>query len=208
MEKTGERYAAARRELLSQADSSRRHWHAPPEVSDQSVLDATGKGWDDWCDTIDAWPGHAEGHKAIAAYLQTTPGLDGWWAQTVTVGWERITGIRLPYQRADGTFTAGKSKTLSISSDALRTMLLDKDRRDDLFPDQKTMLKSKATAKAIRIAIGPGIAQFSLSDAGDGRTKVAIQHEKLSTFDDVEEWKFYWTDWLDALDEAANLDPA
>ena len=92
---TGEKYGAARRTLIEQASSrSGRPWAAEPEMSNEAVVAATGRGWDEWCDLIDGWPGHTEGHSAIARHLQDELGVDGWWAQTVTVGWERITGVR------------------------------------------------------------------------------------------------------------------
>ncbi len=203
MEKTGERYAAARRVLISQAGTHRRTWHAQPEVTDEAVGSATGKEWDDWCDEIEAWPGHVEGHAAIAAHLVAI-GVDPWWAQTVTVGYERITGVRLPYQRPDGTFTAGKSQTIGVDATELRTMLLDDAHRAGLFPGFDTLLRSKPSSKSIRIAIGPGVAELALTPIPDGRTKVAVSHDKLPNFDDVEEWKFYWSEWLDAVDESAD----
>jgi len=61
------------------------------------------------------------------------------------------------------------------------------------------VLLSGTTAKAIRISVGPGVVQFRITDGGEGRTKVSIQHSKLPSFDDVAEWKFYWGEWLDAL---------
>jgi hypothetical protein len=38
------------------------------------------------------------------------------------VGYERITGLRLRHQHPDGTFSAGKSGTISVDSGALREM--------------------------------------------------------------------------------------
>ncbi|HSK28245.1 MAG TPA: hypothetical protein VK894_15145 [Jiangellales bacterium] len=203
MEKTGERYGAARRVLLEQAGHGRRrHWVAEPETADATLLEHTGRGWDDWCDVIDAWPGHDDGHTAVAAYVREEHRVDGWWAQTVTVGWERITGRRLPYQRPDGTFTAGKSRTVAVDADELRAMLLDEADRADLFPGYETVLRSRPTTKDVRVAIGPGTALFTLAPAGDGRTKVTVTHERLPGYDDVVEWKLYWEKWLEALAEA------
>ncbi len=202
MATTGERYMAARQVLLDQAQSPDRRWVSPPEFSNDAVTEATGKGWDQWCDVIEAFPGHTEGHAAIAAYLVNTVGVDPWWAQSVTVGYERITGLRLPYQRPDGTFTATKSKMVAADGDELRSMLLDDDGRRALFPGWSTTLRSKPTSKAIRIEIGPGVAQIAIDPKSDGRSKVTVAQEGLPAFDDVEEWKFYWSDWLDAIDGA------
>ena len=203
MAHTGERYSTARRSLIDQtATKPGRIWVAEPEFSDKALCDGTGKGWDAWCDVIEEWPGHHDGHTAVAAYLQETQGVDGWWAQSITVGYERITGLRLPFQRPDGTFTANKSRTVSVDREALRAILLDDVQRHDLFPGRSTALRSKPTSKVIRLAIGPGVAQLAFDPKADGRTKITVDHEKLPLFDDVAEWKFYWDEWLDAIDES------
>lgn len=203
MAKTGQRYSAARQTLIDQAPAQgARTWAATPETSDEAVRTATGRGWDEWCDVIDAWPGHTDGHTAIAAWLQDHHQIDGWWAQSVTVGYERITGRRLPYQRPDGTFSAGKSRIVHADHEALRAMLLDDADRADLFPGIETELRSRPSSKVLRLAVGGGIAQFSLEPLGDGRVKAAIDHEGLPSFDDVQRWKQYWSEWLAAVDGA------
>jgi hypothetical protein len=206
MTKTGERYAAARKVLLDQATARQqgrsRQWVSEPETSDDAVREATGKSYDEWCDIIEAWGaagGDPTDHPAVAAHLQSDLNLSGWWAQSITVGYERITGLRLPYQRADGTFAVSKTKTVAIDADVLRKMLLDDSHRADLFPRKSTELRSKPTTKALRIGIGPGVAVFDINDSGDDRSTVTVRHEKLPTYDNVEEWRFYWNDWLDAV---------
>lgn len=212
MAKTGEKYGAARRVLLEQANvrhgTGGRKWVSQPEVSDQRVLDATGRGWDEWCDIIDAWPQHVDGHPAVAAWLESHHHLSGWWSQGVTGGWERITGRRLPGQMPDGTFTANKSKTVEVDAAVLRTLLLDDEHRADLFPGQLVALLSKPSAKAIRLGIGDTVARLSLTDKspaapGAKRAAVSVQHSKLADADAIDEWKFYWDEWLDAIDESA-----
>jgi len=47
-----------------------------PEWDDESVRSATGRDWDEWCHIIDAWPGHGDGHGAIAAHLRDVHGQD------------------------------------------------------------------------------------------------------------------------------------
>lgn len=199
MAKTGERYSAARASLLDQAHPNRRRiWVSEPEMSDAAVQEATGKSWDDWCDIIDTW-GLDGDHPAIAAKLAHEMGIDPWWSQGVTVGYERITGLRLPFQRPDGTFTAGKSKTVTVDAAELRAVLLDDDQRGDLFPGYETELLSKPSAKAVRISVGPGVAHVGIEAKADGRAKITVDHRKLATYDDVTEWKFYWAEWLEAI---------
>lgn len=208
MEKTGERYVTARRNLIEKADARQvkatdgpRVWASDPEHSEAVIREATGRGWDEWCDVIDAWPGSDGGHAAIATYVQEEHGIGGWWAQSVTVGYERITGLRLPHQRPDGTFSAGRSATIHVDTAALRAALLDQEGRADLFPSMETELRSRPTSKNVRLRVGPGTAEISIADQGDGRAKVTVQHEKLPEPGDVELWKSFWGEWLEALDE-------
>ncbi len=214
MAKTGERYVAARRQLIEQADrraadgdaptgeTTSRTWVAAPEIGDDAVRDATGRSWDEWCDVLDAWPGKDDGHSAIAAHLVEEHEVPGWWAQTVTVGYERITGRRLPHQRPDGTFSAGRSATITVDPAQLRELLLDDAAREDLFPHLTTELRSRPTSKNVRLAVGDGVAEFNLEPRDDGRVKVTVAHEKLPRFEDVATWKAYWGEWLRSLDEA------
>ncbi len=208
MTKTGERYAAARKVLLNQAATHQsgrtRTWISEPETSDDAVREATGKGYDEWCDIIEAWGasgGDHTDHPAVAAYLQSDWDVGAWWAQGITVGYERITGLRLPYQQADGTFAVSKTKKVPLDANVLRKMLVDDSYRAELFPGQPTKLRSKPTTKALRIGIGPGVAVFGISDTGDGRANVSVQHQRLPTAESVDEWRFYWTEWLEAASE-------
>jgi hypothetical protein len=202
MAKTGEKYNAARRALIEQAeDRDDRGWVSKPEHTDEVVRDNTGRSWEQWRELIDAWPGHADGHTAVAAWLQEDHDLDGWWAQAVTGGWERITGRRLPYQMTDGTFTANKSATITTDHDALRQMLLEEAGRADLFPGLDPELRSRPTSKNIRVGLQQGVAEINLAPKGDGRITVTVAHAKLGSPEDVEQWKGFWSDWLEALGE-------
>ncbi len=216
MEKTGERYAAARQALIEQADGPNngprvRTWISRPETSDDAVAAATGRGWDQWIDMIERWDGDGDDHAAVARYLEAEHGLDGWWSQTVTVGFERITGRRLPHQRADGTFAVSKSATVDVAADRLQAMLLDDTDRADLFPGQATRRRSRPSSKAIRIGFVTGVAAIGLETVGDGggasgqaRTKVTVRHEELPDPTAVDHWRGYWAQWLEAIGESAS----
>lgn len=212
MLKTGERYGAARRALLKPHGSTRREWVAQPEHSDAVIVEKTGRGWDDWVDLIDAGPGREAGHTAIAAWVNTVHGIPGWWAQNVTVSYERITGLRLPGQMADGTFTVSKSRIVHLERDALRAMLLDDADRADLIPGFDTELKSKPASKSLRFTLGRegadlGVVMFTVDDAPRDRIRVTVTHEKLPSLDESEPWRDFWGEWLDAVEELAAETP-
>jgi hypothetical protein len=87
-----------------------------------------------------------------------------------------------------------------VDAAELRDLLLDEDGRRVLFPSHRTELRSRPTSKAVRIAIGDGVALVDLASRDDGRTTVTIAHEKLPTASDVTLWKEFWGDWLEALE--------
>lgn len=204
MARTGERYTTARQSLLDTTSSVGRRWASEPEFGDDAVQAATGRGWNDWCDLIDGWPRATWDHGACARRLQADHDLDGWWSQAVTGGYERITGRRLPGQMPDGTFTANKSRTVRVDAGELRRLLLSDEHRADLFPSEATELRSRPTSKSIRLGVGGGVASIDLSAKDDGRTTITVQHEKLATADDIDRWKFWWSEWLDAIDDEAS----
>jgi hypothetical protein len=199
MEKTGEKYTAARRALIEKADrAADRQWISEPEHADAVIQSATGRTWDQWRDTIEAELGGSPAHQEIVAVAMAT-GLDGWWSQSVAVGYERITGMRLPNQLMDGTFTAGKSKTMELDVAAFRELLLDADARSDLFPGFDTELRSKPGSKAIRVGLDDAVVLFSFDPAPSGRTRLTVTHEQLGSPGEVDVWKKYWGDWLEAV---------
>lgn len=206
MAKTGERYSAARRALLAKAEPApgRRGWVSDPDTADVVIRERTGRGWDEWVQTIDAGPGRDAGHTAIARWLVEEHGVAGWWAQNVTVGYERITGLRLPGQMADGTFRVSRSRTLDATVEELRAMLLDEEDRAAMFAGMTATLRSRSTAKALRVALTDvggeplGTVLFSFDPAGE-RVRLTATHDRLPTASAAAVWKEFWGDWLDSL---------
>ena len=78
MQKTGERYAAARRHVVrDDAQPALPPRFAEPPVSDAAIVKGTGKAWDDWFRILDAWDGTAHTHTEIARYVNGEHGVDG-----------------------------------------------------------------------------------------------------------------------------------
>ena len=180
-----------------EAGASTTAWAAEPEIADDRLREATGRGWDEWRELVDGAGLREAGHTAIAAWVASEHGVEGWWAQAVTIGYERIVGLRQRGQMADGTFTTNASRTLELDADTLRARLLDG--RDALFPGMKTELRSRTTSKSLRIAFPEGVALIALTPASRGRTTVTVQHEKLPTPEAVERSTAYWSTWLTGL---------
>jgi len=210
MSTTGEKCGAARRSLLAHASPptapGARTWVSEPDVSEDAIRANTGHGWDEWVALVDSGPGRDAGHTAIAAWLVDAHAVSGWWAQSVTVGYERITGLRVPGQRPDGTFSVGRSRLLDVDRDALRALLDDDAGRADLVPGLTLVPRSRSGVKSPRFGVSDGdgehgVAMFSLDPAGP-RVRLTVTHERLGSAAGAELWKAFWADWLAVLDDA------
>ena len=179
-----------------------RTWVAAPEQDDATVQARTGRTWDQWRAVIDGWSGHDQGHTEVARWLEEEHGVEGWWAQSVTVGWERITGRRLPGQVADGTFTASRSATITTDAALLGDLLRDEEARAWLFPGLEPALRSRPSSKNVRIALTTGVVEIAIAAKAAGRATITVQHGKLPSSAEVTRWKAYWGDWLAALEDA------
>lgn len=87
------------------------------------VLAATGRSPEDWYALVDAAGGREIGHTAIAAWL-VSQGVDPWWAQGVTIGYEQSRGLRVPGQRSDGTFAVSASRQVPGEPEAVLDVVL------------------------------------------------------------------------------------
>jgi len=79
------------------------------------VKASTGCTWERWVKALDRVAAHTWPHRRIARYVHEKYKIPGWWAQTVTVGYERIKGLRAIGQRRDGAFEATKSKVFAVT---------------------------------------------------------------------------------------------
>ena len=122
MSKTGESYAAARSQVAQKRDrveAARTRLAATDDrPSDDTVEAATGKRWEVWFSILDRWGAGDRKHGEIAAFLMEEHDVPGWWAQSITVWYERARGMRLKHQQADG-FTIYASKTFAVPLDVL-----------------------------------------------------------------------------------------
>lgn len=67
----------------------------PRGISDERILEKTGRRSAEWYALLDAWDGPSKGHTAMARYLSEEHGVSGWWAQTVTNRYEWERGLRV-----------------------------------------------------------------------------------------------------------------
>lgn len=200
MRKTGESYTAARARILARAPvkapqpkpSVALELARQAGMSDDAVRAKTGKDWAGWVAELDRAGGVARPHRELARWLASEHGLGAWWAQTVTVGYERIRGRRVTGQRSDGTFQVSKSKTFAVSLEALWRAF---GRCEGwLGADQTKLRMSKATRlKSMRMKWEDGTpVNVNFFEKGPTRSQLQLQHEGLASRADVERLRAYW----------------
>src|SRR5262249_37664807 len=127
MQKTGEAYTAARFQLLKKKPTPEYALRAG--MSDASVHKATGRTWAEWVSLLDAAGSASKPHREIVGRVSAA-GVSNWWSQMVTVGYERIRGLRERGQRRGGGYSASKSRTFSVPVATLyRAIRNDRQRR-------------------------------------------------------------------------------
>jgi hypothetical protein len=165
--------------------------------SSDAVLKATGKDWAAWVKALDKEKAHTLPHKDIAVMLRDRFGVGDWWAQMVTVGYERIKGLRVKNQKADG-FEVSASKTVAVDAVTALEAFTDAKRLKAWFG--KTMkLRTVSAGKSARFdaPAGGGVVSLWLTAKAADKTGVALQHMQLPDEASAEKMRAYWKAALD-----------
>lgn len=229
MQKTGESYTAARRQFLARQPlrSAPEAAAAPPAaeppkvregrtlkavapdyaalagMSDAAIEARTGCDWKGWVGALD-YAGAADwSHRAIAEHVRKEFGIDGWWSQTVTVGYERIKGLREVGQRrgtTDRSFEANKSRTFAVPVAELYRAWADARSRKRWLPEAGITVRKATPERSLRITWSDGTSvELWFVAKGAGKSAVQVQHRKLPNREAIAERKAYWSERLDAL---------
>lgn len=211
MEKTGESYTTARLRIVSK--------QPPPNLpaarsvdlaalagmSDDKIAAKTGRTWRDWVRVLDADNAASMPHRDIALLVGSKHGAAMWWAQTVTVGYERIKGLRERGQRRSGEYEVGKSKTFGVSVNTLFDAWANAATRRRWLDGVKLVVRTANRPKSMRLQWPDGtlvvvgfIAKGSAAKGG-AKSVVSLAHTKLPTRAASDAAKKFWTNQLAAL---------
>jgi hypothetical protein len=187
---------------------------AKTPVSDDSVKRATGRDWAEWRRVLDAAGASKMNHAEIARLVHDKfVGRDpstgagsaqqsnaGWWSQMVTVGYERLIGLRLAHQRPGG-FEISKSKTIAAPIARVFDAWHVPAKRKRWLADPNIEIRSAMAPTLVRFAWvdGKTRADVRLTAKGE-KTAVTVTHGKIVTAKAAEKFKKYWSDQLAALD--------
>ncbi|MDP8977423.1 MAG: hypothetical protein M3N17_02375 [Actinomycetota bacterium] len=140
------------------------------------------------------------GHRRIAAWVAEEQGIDGWWAQSITVGYEGARGRRAVGERPDG-FAANASKTVAVPVERLFEAFTDPATRQRWLPDARLTERTATRPKSARFDWADGSTRVNVNFVDKGETKSAaqVQHERLPDAQEAGRFKDYWRERLGAL---------
>lgn len=220
MKKTGEAYTTARAQITkpkatkastAAAASARaavaaavkpEEYAALAGMSDAKLKEKTGRTWQGWVQVLDGERAEQLSHRDIAALVNEKYEIDGWWSQTVTVGYERIKGLRARGQRRDGTYEANKSRTFNVPVSALFEAWADARIRKRWLKEADVKVRTATAPKSLRLGWTDGsIIAVGFTAKGKTKSVVALSHTKLSDRESANRMKQFWSEQLDALGE-------
>jgi len=195
MQKTGESYTAARLQVVKKKEPD---FAKLAGMSDASVKKQTGRTWAEWIKVLDAARAVEKPHREIARYVSSL-GTPDWWSQMVTVGYERIRGLREKGQRRGGGYEAHKSRTFAVPIKKLYAAFANA-RTRARWLSMKVSLKSATPTKRMRFAWDDGSSvEVGFISKADKKSSVALTHQKLPNKATAEKMKSWWGERLDAL---------
>ena len=193
MRKTGESYTAARASLVRPAPDLAKI----AGMSDAAVKAKTARTWRQWAMALDALGAQKLPHRDIARKLHVELGLPGWWAQMVTVGYERIRGLREKGQRRGGGYDVSKSGTYQVPVGELFAAFGEHRR---WLLDAKLTRRTARPGKSMRFSVEGGTRlEANFWPKGERKSQVQLQQGSFATRAEADTARARWKARLDAL---------
>lgn len=146
------------------------------KMSDEKLAAATGRKSADWHALLDAAGARDWKHPVIADWLRDVHGVESWWAQGITVGFEQAIGRRLPGQMADGSFAVSATKTVDGSRESVVKSAVDRLSAQFGKPASVTPGSRYATA---RWNSSDGTIVAAIAETKPGKTVVSLTWSKI-----------------------------
>jgi uncharacterized protein YndB with AHSA1/START domain len=197
MSKTGESYTTARTHVAQKRDrvqaARTRLAAAADRPSDDKITEVTGRSWEAWFSILDRWGGRNRKHGETVRFLMDEHDVPGWWAQSITMWYERASGLRLKHQQADG-FTIYASKTIAVPIEGLFEAFVDPARRKQWLTDGTMSLRTSQINYTARFDWDDGSTRVNVSfvEKDPAKATVSVAHERLPDPDEAERAKASW----------------
>ncbi|HEX2178703.1 MAG TPA: DUF4287 domain-containing protein, partial [Actinomycetota bacterium] len=165
-----------------------------------TVVEKTGRDWDQWFELLDRWDASTRPHPEIASWLSAEHGVAGWWAQSITVAYEQARGIRAPGQGRDGTYTVSASKTIDVPLEDLFRAVEDPAIRDRWLDPGRFQVTGVTAGKSVRgRSEGDTRVTIGFTVKGASKTLIALAHSKIADPQTAKELKEFWAGRLKEL---------
>jgi len=227
MRKTGEAYTTARAQVVRKPRTPKpsntpaptpaaapaivthpepKDYAAIAGMSDAVVKAKTGCTWATWVHALDYAKAYELSHRQIAALIKEKWDTPSWWTQMVTVGYERIKGLRVRGQRRDGDFAMTRSRTFPVNVETLFDAWSDGRRRRRWLRETGVKVRTAKSPKSLRLQMPDGaIVALWFEAKGKDKSSVALEQARLPDRETAEALKQRWSERLDALREELEL---
>ena len=177
-----------------------------PRMSDEAVVNKTGKNWKQWFAIIDKAGGRKMTHQEIVKLLNSKHNVGPWWGQMVTVTYEQHAGLRQNHEKADG-FQIGVSRTVNAPVASLYSAFESSASRKDWLGEDGLVTRKSTKNKSMRITWKDGKTSLEVNfyPKAKDKSQIVVQHSKLSSAGAATRMKTYWAKALDRLRE--HLEP-
>lgn len=169
-----------------------------------NVKKSTGKEWDEWFSLLKVEEAEKLPHSEIAALLNSKHNVPGWWAQTITVEFERLIGRRKVGQAGDGTFQTTTTKTMKGDLDQVFNIWLNQARKTDRFNNQLIeegpIISKSEKWRYWRVILKNGLRIVaSVGYKTADKSILSLTTGKLPDQDSIKDWKNYWSNYLKGI---------
>lgn len=196
-------------------------------VSSASVREATGRGWEEWLEALDAAGAVDWDHKQIVGYLEREhPEVgSGWWRQSITVGYEQARGKRVVGETADAGFQVGVRRSFAATAAEAWELItsrpelwlgegasiaFDEGERYEVppadgAPGASGEVRVVKPGDRLRMTwhpegwTTPATLQLTLSESRSGKTAITVHLERLPDADAREAMRERWQEALERI---------
>ena len=128
-------------------------------------------------------------------------GVGEWWAQTLTVEYERARGLRPAGGDRDGTFSVSASKTVVAPVARLFVAFTDARTRARWLPNAPIRERTSQPGRSARFDWNGGESRIAVGFTAKGpeKSQVSLVHERLPSTAAVDDARTYWRGRLSEL---------
>ncbi|MBV9349273.1 MAG: hypothetical protein JO026_00825 [Patescibacteria group bacterium] len=181
------------------------------KISDEAVKKATGKNWKEWSSILDKAGAKKMPHKDIARFLYdryfakkrqkrvaNIATSNGWWAQMITVEYERARGMRSVNQNASG-FLVSVHRTVKEPLPALMKKWNRLAASKTVALKKLERLPSRTKRDMMRYKAKTGGLVVSFDKRSPYKSRIVVEAIRLSNAGEVERERKFWKEALKKL---------